>query len=665
MAKGGSRICMAVVAFILAAAIPARAQVEDRSVNDGQVMLSGVPEIPQWVLEIQRPFQNIRGASVQDWSLDGSLYVTTRFAEVVQIHRVDGPGGARQQLTFFDEPVSDVQRRLGSDELLFRMDQGGGEFFQYFLLDPATGGYRRLTDGASRNSGALWSPDGSMLAYTSTRRNGRANDVWLMDVRDTSSARMLFEAPDGSYYSAADFSPDGNSLLVAQYVSVTDSRIHLLDLATGSTRLLAGGEGQRGSWVGVTPQFTADGAGVLLATDLFGNFRQLARLDLASGEIEALTPEIDWDVSSLALSPDRTRGAFVTNEGGLARLSLLDPASGRHTTVDQVPAGILFGMEFNPAGNSLAFTLNGPKTPSDAYSLTLGPGALESQGLTRWTTSEVGGLNSDNFIEPSLIEYPTFDSVGSSPRMIPAFVYRPDGPGPHPVIVSIHGGPEGQYRPGFSSTIQMWLEHLKAAVVVPNVRGSAGYGKEYLKLDNGMLREDSVRDIGALLDWIGTQPDLDAAKVAVIGGSYGGYMVLASAVHYSDRLRAAVDIVGISNFVTFLENTQDYRRDLRRVEYGDERDPAMRAHLDSISPNRHVGRITVPLLVAQGANDPRVPASESEQIVRQLRDEGRDVWYMLARNEGHGFQKRENRDLYQALVLLFFAHNLGAREGIS
>jgi dipeptidyl aminopeptidase/acylaminoacyl peptidase len=256
-----------------------------------------------------------------------------------------------------------------------------------------------------------------------------------------------------------------------------------------------------------------------------------------------------------------------------------------------------------------------------------------------------------------LIEYRTFDG-----RMIPAWVYRPKGPGPHPVIVDIHGGPEGQERPGFSSTVQLWVNQLGAAVVAPNVRGSAGYGKEYLKLDNAMKREDSVKDIGALLDWIGVQPGLDGDRVAVYGGSYGGYMVLASMVHYSPRLRAGVDIVGISNFISFLENTQDYRRDLRRPEYGDERDPKMRAFFERIAPARNADRITAPLFVIQGQNDPRVPVTEAEQIVRVVRSNDRPVWYMNALNEGHGYRKQENRDLMNAAVVMFLReHLLGAQ----
>ena len=291
--------------------------------------------------------------------------------------------------------------------------------------------------------------------------------------------------------------------------------------------------------------------------------------------------------------------------------------------------------------------------------LDLGLGAQDYGQLVRWTYSEVGGLDTDQFIEPELVRYPTFDQVDGKARNIPAWVYKPtQSDGPHPVVISIHGGPEGQARPTFSSTTQMWLSKLNTAVIVPNVRGSSGYGKDYLNLDNGFKREDSVKDIGALLDWIAEQPDLDENRVMVFGGSYGGYMVLASSVHYSDRLVGAVDIVGISNFVTFLENTQDYRRDLRRPEYGDERDPAMRAHLQKISPLNHVEKIEIPMFVVQGNNDPRVPVTEAFQMVKALRDRGQKVWFMNGLNEGHGFRKKENRDIYQQATMLFMQQYL-------
>ncbi len=643
----------------------ARADVDRREANNGNVILEAVPQVPEQLRDQLNRYLEVRSAPFSDWSDDGkSVYVTTRFGNVRQLHHVGAPGAARRQLTFFEEPVGGVQRRPASSHLTFQMDEGGSEFSQIFLFDPLTGGASRLTDGMSRNGVVAWSRDGSALAYQSTRRDGKANDVWVMTPEDPASARLVFSAPDGSWYGASDWSADAKELLVMQYTSVTDSRIHLLNLESGESRMIAGNADDPASFLGISPLFDAGEEGIFLATNIAGDFSQLAYLDLATLELTFITADIEWDVNEFALDSKRTRGAFVVNEGGIDRLYLFDPASRTYAPVAGLPIGLVSGLEFSPSGDRLGLTLNTAKTPSDTFTLALGDGALDHAGLTRWTHSEVGGLDTESFAEPELVHYPTFDRVEGKSREIPAFVYRPEGAGPFPVVISIHGGPEGQYRPSFSSTYQSWVAELGVAVIAPNVRGSAGYGREYVKLDNGFLREDSVKDIGALLDWVAEQPDLDASRVAVYGGSYGGYMVLASLVQYSERLKAGVDIVGISNFVTFLENTQDYRRDLRRVEYGDERDPKMREFLEHISPSNNAGKITAPLFVAQGQNDPRVPVTESEQVVKAVRAAGYDVWYMNALNEGHGFRKKENSDLYRQIAVLFFRkHLLGEEVG--
>ena len=652
------RILVSLAALLFVAA-PLLAQAPpERTLNSGNVVLSGIPEIPDSVSRMVDRYGDVRSAGFADWTADGSgIYIGTRFGNVSQLHRVEMPGGARRQITFFDEPVGGAERRPDGSDLLFGMDEGGGEFYQLFLLDPQTGDARRLTDGRSRNGSAEWSPDGERIAYTSTRRDARSNDIWVMEVADTSSARLVLEAPEGgASWGVSDWNPDGNQLLVTEYISINDSRLHLVDVSTGERRSIAGGDGEPASWFGVS--FAPDGQGVFVTTDARGEFRQLGYLPLAGGELQILTEDIPWDVEGFQLSHDGRRAAFTVNEGGMSRLYLMDPATRRYAAVQNIPVGLIGGLEFSPDGTQLGMTLNNAATPSDVFSLALGDDPLSASDLTRWTYSEVGGLDTGEFVEPELIEYETFDG-----RMIPAWVYKPRGPGPHPVILDIHGGPEGQERPGFSSTVQMWVNELGAAVIAPNVRGSSGYGKSYLKLDNAMKREDSVKDIGALLDWIATQPDLDEDRVAVYGGSYGGYMVLSSMVHYSDRLKAGVDIVGISDFITFLENTQDYRRDLRRAEYGDERDPEMRAFFERIAPARQPEKITAPLLVIQGQNDPRVPVSEAEQIVREVRQGGRPVWYMNALNEGHGYRKQENRDLMNAVVTLFLREHLLRAEG--
>jgi len=634
-------------AGLIALSSAAVAEVERRTANSGNVILEDVPEIPAEIGEALNRYQNIRSASMAGWTPDGeSIYIETRFGEVSQLHRVDEPLGMRRQLTWFDEPVGQVARRPGHEEIAFTMDEGGSEFAQIFLFDPATATHRMISDGESRNGGLQWSDDGRYLAFQSTRRNGRSNDVWLFDFEAGGEPRMILESPDGSWWGPVDFAPDNASLLIVQYISANDSRIHVLDLERGEVERLAGG-GETMSR-NLPSGFSVDGESVFFATDAGSEFAQLARMDLDSGEVTILTGDIPWSVGGLVLNHARDAGVFVTNEGGISRVYRFDPATNEYSRIETVPEGVVGGGSFSPDDSKIAMVVNNARSPSDVHVFDWATGER-----TRWTASEVGGLDPEGFVMPELIEYPTFDEVDGEPRMIPAFVYRPNTEGPHPVVIRIHGGPESQARPTFSSTYQLWVDRLDAAVIMPNVRGSSGYGKTYLQLDNGFKREDSVRDIGALLDWIAEQPDLDEDRVAVYGGSYGGYMVLASSVHYSDRLKAAVDIVGISNFVTFLENTQDYRRDLRRVEYGDERDPEMRAHLQAISPLNNVEKIDVPMFVIQGENDPRVPVTEAEQIVAALREQGSPVWYMNALNEGHGYRRKENRDLYSEAVVLF------------
>ncbi|TQV74274.1 S9 family peptidase [Exilibacterium tricleocarpae] len=631
---------------------------EQHSMNNGNLILEDIPPIPEQIVTDLNRFQNVRAAGFRGWSQgDDGLYVTTRFGDVSQIHRIDSAGGARRQLTFFQEPVGAVETQPDGGLLAFTMDAGGNEYAQIFLLDTGSGDYEMITDGKSRNGALQWSGDGSMLAYQSTRRNGRSNDIWIATIKRDNSNKyahkhaIAVESQDGSWWGPSAFDAKGERLLVQQYISATNSLVHIRDLRGNTLTSIAGAADTGSRNYGV--DFNAQGNGVFLLTDRYSDFTQLVFADLKSGKETVITKDINWDVTGVTLSKDKSRAAMVVNEGGISRLYLLNTKTFKYRPVSNIPTGVIGRVAFNTKGNQLALSINTAKTPTDTFVLQLGRRATAAGQLQRWTYSEVGGLNTDEFIEPTLIHYPTFDKVGTEARKIPAFLYKPQGDGPFPVVVVIHGGPEAQYRPRFSSTFQLWMQKLGVAVIAPNVRGSSGYGKEFVALDNGFKREDSVKDIGALLDWIDTRKDLDSGRVAVYGGSYGGYMVLASAVHYSDRLKAGVNIVGISNFVTFLTNTKDYRRDLRRVEYGDEREPKMREFLERISPNNNVDKIKIPLLVVQGQNDPRVPVTEAEQIVASLRNSAIETWYMNALNEGHGYGKKENRDVYQQVAVMF------------
>jgi dipeptidyl aminopeptidase/acylaminoacyl peptidase len=472
-----------------------------------------------------------------------------------------------------------------------------------------------------------------------------------MPIDDPQSAEMILAAPDGTSWGAIDWSDDSKKILIQNYISVTDSKVYLVDIETKEQSLILGDLNKKSVNSGLA--FDKANKGIFFITDAFGEFNNLAYKNISNGEITIISGDIQWDVDGFTLSKDKKRAAFTVNENGFSTLYLLDTKNYKYKKVSSIPIGLVGGIKFNDQANMLGLSINTYQSPSDSYTLELNRNPLTYGKLTRWTDSEVGGLDTSSFISPKLITYKSFDELE-----VPAFIYAKDSDEPLPVIIYIHGGPESQSRPSFSSTFQLWIDQLGAAVITPNVRGSKGYGKTYVGLDNGFNRENSVKDIGALMDWIDTQPNLDSSRVAVYGGSYGGYMVLASAVHYSDRLKAAVDVVGISNFVTFLTNTQDYRRDLRRVEYGDERDPKMNEFLEKISPNNNVKQISVPMFVVQGQNDPRVPVTEAEQIVASLREANKTVWYMNALNEGHGYRKKENRDIYQQAVVLFLKEHL-------
>ena len=623
---------------------PLGAQVPDNLVAEG---------IPAISAELRRDvgrYLEFRSAAFNSWHpTRREMLVTTRFADATQLHFVKMPGGARSQLTFLSEPVAGGSFRPKTGELIvFSQDSGGGEFYQLYRYDVTDGRITLLTDGKSRNSGPRWSRAGRWFAYTSTRRNGKDTDVYTMDPGNPSTDRLLIQL-DGGGWRVVDVSPDDSKLLLLEYISINESYLHVADAKTGTKELVTPKAGDKVSWS--SARFAKDGKSLIVATDYRSEFQRLARLDLSTKGVTPLTLNVNWDVENFELSPDGSTIAYVSNEGGASALHLITASSGRERRRPKLPLGVINGLEWHENGRHLGFTLSSARSPADAWSLDARSGRLE-----RWTDSETGGLNPQSFVEPELIQWKGFDGVGLS-----GFLYLPDPKkfsGPRPVLISIHGGPESQSRPIFQARNNYLINELGAALVFPNVRGSDGYGKTFLALDNGFRREDSVKDIGALIDWLRTDNRFDGERLAVIGGSYGGYMVLASMVHFSDRLRCGIDIVGISSFLTFLKNTQDYRRDLRRAEYGDERDAAMSLHLENISPLTNVKRITKPLLVVQGRNDPRVPVTEAEQLVKAIRDQGGTAWYLMAKDEGHGFQKKRNADYQFFSTILFLREKL-------
>jgi dipeptidyl aminopeptidase/acylaminoacyl peptidase len=611
----------------------------------------GVPPVPSELQADVARYLEFRTAGFRGWRPGSrSVLIATRFADAPQLHLVARPGGDRKQLTFDREPISRARfSPTDADTLIYAKDKGGDEFYQLYRFDLADGKSTLLTDGKSRNTDARWSHDGRLVAYSSTRRTGRDTDIWIVDPKHPETDRLAVKAMGGGW-EVADWSEDGKKLLLLEFISANESYLHLADVATGDTRLLTPKIAGQQVFFG-DARFDRAGKGIYLATDRGSEFRRLVHLDIATGAEQPVGPELKWDVDDIEVSEDGSRLALVANENGVGVLHLIDTRTGRELPRPKVPVGIISSLAFSRDGRELGFALSSARSPSDVYSLELGTGHV-----TRWTESETGGVPAQRFAEPEAVTVKSFDGLPVS-----GFLYRPDPgrfAGKRPVIMVIHGGPEGQSRPGFLGRNNYLIDELGIALFFPNVRGSEGYGKTFLALDNGVKREDSVKDIGAFLDRLGGDPTLDGDRIAVYGGSYGGYMVLASMEHFADRLRCGLDVVGISNFLTFLKNTQEYRRDLRRVEYGDERDPEMAGFLERISPTANVAKIKSPLFIVAGRNDPRVPASEAEQMVKAIRDQAGTAWYVIAKDEGHGFQKKLNADYQFLTAALFFRQYL-------
>jgi dipeptidyl aminopeptidase/acylaminoacyl peptidase len=638
---------------IIAASPFSHAAAEER----GNLVLDNIPSVETPLTAKLDDYLNSRGASFVDWLPDGGMLVSTRFGDVEQLHRVAMPLGDRAQLTFYREPVTVARspQTAVAPGFVFLKDVGGNENAQVYWYDTATRVVRQVTDGKGLHGGLVWSHDGRRVAFHGTGRDGVSYDLYIAEPNAALQAPRLVFNGFQKNWSVLDWSPDDTKLLINNFVSATESHLYVMDIATAALTPL--NEGTEPASIGGA-QFAPDGRAVYVITNRDSEFEQLRRIDIASGAFEVLTAHVPWDIDTFDRSDDGRYLAWIANVDGASRLTVVDIARSTES-LPPLPEGRVGRIAFDRTGKRLAFSMESPQTPRDAFVL-----ELERNAVVRFTQSEAGPINPLEFVPAELVRFPTFDRVRGKYREIPAFVYRPKAgglPGPRPVLIDIHGGPESQAVPVWSPFTQFLVREMGFAVIAPNVRGSSGYGKTFLDLDNGEDREDSVKDIGALLVWIGLQKDLDAKNVFVSGGSYGGYMSLASMVNFGDRLRGGIDVVGISNFVTFLESTSAYRRNLRRPEYGDERLPKMRSYLQRISPLTNAARISKPLLVVQGLNDPRVPAAESQQMVAKIRGRGGEVWYLAAKDEGHGFRKKANRDFYLKTIVTFLEKQRAAR----
>ncbi len=604
------------------------------------LVFDNIPEPPSGSTEQLDAYLSARQATPLGWSPKGQLLIATRFGDVDQLHVVERAGGERRQITFLRDPIAygafspDPNRSA----IVFSKDVGGNENAQLYYQRVGEPRARMLTDGKSLNGGVVWSNAGREIAFFTTARDGISRDINIVDPESGALPHLAVSGDSAAWY-PLDWSPDDRKLLVLKYVSIAEGYLYVVDLYNGLKREVDPSSDK----VGITDaKFSRDGQGVYLISNRDSEFGKLRYVSLFTGEKTEISGPIPWDIEQLAISRDGHYLVYVSNEGGASKLNALDLRTHQDLIPPRLPAaGVIDSLCFDAEGKRLAFGFTAANQPRDAYVLDMASNQLEA-----WTASEPGPLDPKKFVLPRLTQFPTFDRTDGKSRQIPLYVYEPAAPGPHPVLIMLHGGPESQFRPGFDPWIEYLVNEMGFAVLAPNVRGSSGYGKTYLALDNGLLREDAVKDIGALLVWLGLQSSFDAKHVVISGVSYGGYLALAALVNYSDRLKGGVDLGGMTDFISFLSNTAPYRQNQRRLEYGDERDPDTRAFLRRISPLTNAERIARPVLVVHGKNDPRVPVGESDQLVNRLRSRGGVVWYLQATDEGHGFGRKQNRDAY-------------------
>lgn len=623
---------------------------------NANLFTQGIPPIPQALVDRVANYTDFRGHAFVDWHpVQRQMVVAHRKAgdTLAQLYLIKSPMAAPEQLTSASEPVSSATfEPLEGKYLVFERSSGGNEAAQLYRLDLASRETTLLTNPDERHNTLTWLNARSELLYTSqpldrTAKAGTRAEVttsfWLMDPLNPQTKRKVAELPGGGWWGSA-VSRDDSQLALTRYLSANESQVWLLDMKTGQHRQVLPAQGDATKAAHFAGDFSPDGTKLLFTSNRSGEFREAMQFDIASGAIQRISAHVPWDVAGASSTRDGALMALQFNVDGRDELRMFNAKTLKELPQPKIPAGSVGSTSFHLKGAELAFSLNSAKGPSQLWTLDAVSGRVE-----QWTQAYApAGVDMSTFVDQQIVRWKSFDG-----RTISGLLSQPPErfKGKRPVLIDIHGGPEAQAKLGFMGRYNYFTNELGVAIIQPNVRGSSGFGKTFLTLDDGMKREDSVKDIGALLDWIATQPNLDASRVMVSGGSYGGYMSLAVSTHYADRIAGAIDEVGISNFVTFLTNTESYRRDLRRVEYGDERDPAMREFLEKVSPLTNAHKIKKPLFVIQGKNDPRVPVTEAEQIVERARANGTPVWYLRAENEGHGFARKENADFrFYAMV---------------
>ena len=610
---------------------------------DKNIEVLGVPPVPASLAAEVAPYSQIYGLPLAGWDPTKREIWLKGLSSVTWISRVKNPGASPETSSIYihSPGIYDIYFQPQYKYLAYTKDTDGNENFQLYLYEIDGGNSKQLSDGKSRNTEPVWSNAGDQIVYSSSPSGSVGVNLRVLNPSDPKTDHLLVRS-SGSYLKAYGWSPDDKQVVFCDFLSNTTSTLWLNDVSAGKKVLLSPKKDEPEFYD--FPQFTKDGKAVVVLTDHDSDVRRIARIDLSSHRFTYIPSDPKWDVDEFQISPDGKTIAFTTNEDGVSRLHLYDLKTSKEITAPTIPLGVVSDLKWHSNSTDLAFNFKSPRTANDVYAINLSSGKAEL-----WAKSVTNDVDTQKFSLPEVIHWTSFDK-----RTISGFLYRPPAKftGKRPVIIDVHGGPEEQYRPTFGYEHNYFLNELGVVKIYPNVRGSSGYGKNFLNLDNGLRREDAIKDIGALLDWIKAQPDLDADCVMVEGASYGGYLALSTAYVYSDRIRGAISDSGISNLATFIALTEGWRRGLQRSEFGDERDEKMKQFMERIAPLNNAQKIKKPLLLIQGQNDPRVPASDTAKLVAATKDRI-PVWYVLAKNEGHGFVQLSNRNYRLYATILF------------
>lgn len=627
------------------------------------LMLQGIPPIPESLKKDVAKYSDFRGHAFVDWHpTRREMLVTHRktVGKTSQLFRVSAPMAEPEQLTNFADAVTTASYEPRDGRyIVFERRSADSEATQLYRLDLASKDVTLLSDVSKRNEIQGWLHRRSQLLVSSTPVSKRSaageraivkQTLSLIDPADPQRQRHITELSGSGWY-VSGISPNDTQLALVHHISAEETQLWLLDIATANLTQILPVPKSKTSAVYLGAGFKADNSGLFVITNQSGEFSQLMFYRFSSKQLTPVATSVPADITSASVAEDGKLLSLQTNVEGRDELRLLDARSLKEMPAPKLPAGTFAAAVFHRKLPALAFSLNNAQGPSQIY--TLNPTTGNTEQWTRPAIPE--GIEPSRFSESQIVRWKTFDT-----RLISGLVNLPPGQfsGKRPVMVLTHSEPDDQARIGFLGRINYLIDELGVAVIQPNVRGSSGYGKSFLALDNGRLRENAIKDIGALLDWIETQPNLDASRVLVSGGGYGGYMSLAVAAKYPKRIAGVIDVAGITDFVTYMRNSDSYTRDLLRVEYGDERDPSLREFLSSISPLNAANRVTKPLFVVQGMSDAIVPYTDTDRLLTLARDKKNPVWYLRADNEGHGFSIAENADFQFYATIMFVRETL-------